>query len=148
LLAEPTDTRLIQCREVAAAGNLAKRLAHEGTQVVQDLRSRLGCDSEGSFRLGSDGAKGSGIVHSQVGQHLAIDLNLSLQQAIDQPAVGQSVQTRCGVDTRDPERAELALLLAAIPVCVLTSLDDCLLGGAIDLAAGVVVALRLAKNFL
>src|ERR1700724_1473210 len=52
------------------------------------------------------------------------------------------------IDTRNPQRAKLALLRAAVAVCVLAGLDDCLLGGAIDLAAGVVVALRLAKNFL
>jgi len=49
-----------------------------------------------------------------------------------------------GVDTRNPQRAELTLLRAAVAVSVLPGLDDCLLGGAIDLAAGVVVALRLA----
>src|ERR1700730_6876449 len=52
------------------------------------------------------------------------------------------------IDTRNPQRAKLALLRAAVAVSVLAGLDDCLLGGAIDLAAGVVVALRLAKNFL
>src|SRR5712671_3074688 len=52
------------------------------------------------------------------------------------------------VDTRNPQRAELTLLRAAVAICVLAGFDDCLLGGAIDLTAGVVVALRLAKNLL
>src|ERR1700730_2864986 len=55
---------------------------------------------------------------------------------------------RSSIDTRNPQRAELALLRAPVAKCVLPGLDDCLLGSAIDLAAGVVIALRLAKNFL
>ena len=48
----------------------------------------------------------------------------------------------------DPQRAELALVLPPVAVGVLAGLDDRLLGGAIDLAPGVVIALGLAKNLL
>ncbi len=102
---------------------------------------RLG-ESEGGLCLHRDGAESGGIVNGQIREHLAIDLELCFQQPVDQTAVGQAVQA-CGcVDTRNPQRAELALFLAAVAIGVLARLDDCLLGGPIDLAAGVVIALR------
>ena len=58
------------------------------------------------------------------------------------------MQARRRIDARDPQRAELALLRATVAVGVLAGLDDRLLGGAEDLAPGVVVALRLGENFL
>src|SRR5882757_6340916 len=55
----------------------------------------------------------------------------------------------CGsVDTGDPQRAELTLLLPTIAIRILTGLDDGLLGGAKYFTAGVVVTLRLGEDFL
>src|SRR5262249_23754046 len=105
-------------------------------------------DAESGLCLCRDGAKGGGIMYGQIREHLAIDLDVGFEQSIDQAAVGQAVQACSSVDTGNPQRAEFALLLAAIAVRVLAGLDDCLLGGAIDLAAGVVIALCLAKNLL
>src|SRR2546430_10202395 len=79
---------------------------------------------------------------------ISVDFDTGLVQAVDDAAVGKSVQARRGVDTRDPQCAELTLVLPPVAVGVLACLDDGLLGCAIDLAPGVVVALRLAKNFL
>src|SRR5262249_54145393 len=93
-------------------------------------------------------AKRGTVVHRDVGEHLAIDLHAGLAKAVDDAAVGQTVQPRRGIDARDPQGAELALVLPAIAVGILPGLDDGLLGGAVNLAAGVVVALRLAKNLL
>src|SRR5207302_5774495 len=81
-------------------------------------------------------------------EHLAVDLDSGLAQAVDDAAVGEPVQARRGVDARDPQGAELTLVLPPVAVGVLACLDDGLLGRAIDLAPGVVVALRLAENFL
>ena len=56
-------------------------------------------------------------------------------QAIDHAAVRETVVTRGSVDTGNPQCAELALFLPAIAVGILSSLDDRLLGDAIDLAS-------------
>jgi hypothetical protein len=48
----------------------------------------------------------------------------------------------------DPQRAELALALTTVAVGVLAGLDDGLLGDAIDLAAGTVIALGLFQDLL
>ena len=67
-------------------------------------------------------------MYCDIGQHLAVDLHLGTVHSIDQAAVGQTVQTRCRIDPRNPERSELALALATVPIRVLACLDDSLLG--------------------
>src|SRR5579863_636549 len=105
-------------------------------------------DAESGFRLLRDGAKRRRVVYGDVREHLAVDFNTGLGEAVDDAAVAQPVNTGGSVDTRDPQSAELTLFLPTIAIRVLASLDDRLFGGAIDLAPGVVVALRLAKNLL
>src|SRR5262249_1978355 len=88
------------------------------------------------------------VVHRDVGQHLAVDRDVRLLEAVHQAAVGQAELARTGVDADDPQRAELALALLAADVRVLVGLRDGLLRDAEYLAAGVVVALRLGDDFL
>ncbi|MCY1233294.1 hypothetical protein D9M72_458320 [compost metagenome] len=56
--------------------------------------------------------------------------------------------TRRGIDTRNPQGAEHALLVAAIAVCVLASTHDRLLGDAIDIIATAAVTLGSIDDFL
>ncbi len=58
------------------------------------------------------------------------------------------MQTSCGIDTGDPQRAELTLALPAIAIRVLAGLDDRLLGSLVKLAARAVIALRFLEDFL
>ena len=87
-------------------------------------------------------------MHGQVCQYAAIQANLGLAQPGDQAAVGQAIGARGRVDTRDPQRAELALLLPTVTVRVLASLDDGLLGNVLDATAGAVVTLGAVENLL
>src|SRR6185312_2653998 len=100
------------------------------------------------LRFFGDRAKRLDVVHGDVGQHLAVDRDAGLQQAVDQAAVGQAELTGRRIDTHDPQGMELALLLLAADVRVLASLDDGLVRYAENLAAGVVVALRAADDLL
>src|SRR2546429_3762968 len=52
------------------------------------------------------------------------------------------------MDAGYPRCADLAFVLSAVPVGVLPRLDHGLLGRPVDLAPGVVIALRLAENLL
>src|SRR5690606_20859891 len=88
------------------------------------------------------------VVDGDVRQHLAIQGDAGLHQAVDEAAVAHAVDAGRGVDARDPQGAELALLLLATDVGVLQRLRDRLLGDAEDLAAGVVVALGLVEDLL
>src|SRR5690606_11059035 len=92
--------------------------------------------------------KAGGIVHRDISQHLAVQGDTGLQQAVDEAAVADTVGAGSRVDAGDPQRTEVALLLLAADVGVLARLDDRLLGDAIDLAAGVVIALRLVEDLL
>src|SRR6266850_5596446 len=95
-----------------------------------------------------DGRESRHVMYREVGEHLAIDGEARLVQPVDERAVAHPAQTRRGVDARDPQRAELALLLAPAAIGVLARLDDRLLGRAEYLAPGVEIALRLLENFL
>src|SRR5690606_20484975 len=88
------------------------------------------------------------VVHGDVRQHLAVQGDAGLQQAVHETAVAQAVAAGSRVDAGDPQRTEIALLLLAADVGVLLRLDDRLLGDAEDLAAGVVVTLGLAQDLL
>src|SRR6478752_7618074 len=103
---------------------------------------------ERALRLFSERRKTHRVVHGDVGQHLAVEGDAGLQQAVHEAAVAHAVDAGRGVDARDPQRTEITLLLLAADVGVLQGLRDRLLGDAEDLAAGVVVALGLLQDFL
>ena len=88
--------------------------------------SQLGLD------LLHDAGKSRLVMHSDIGQHFAVDLDGSLLQAIGELAVRQAASACTGVDTRDPQLTELTLLLATVTVSILTSLGYCLDRYAID----------------
>src|SRR5688572_106868 len=100
------------------------------------------------FRFLGDGAERGDIVHRQVREGLAVDLDPGRRQPGDEPAVRQAEAAGGRVDALNPQRTVVALLQAAPDVRILAGLDDGLLGDAEYLAAGVVVALRLLEDFL
>src|SRR5262249_54313809 len=102
---------------------------------------------ESGLRLLCDGPKSRDVVHGELGEHLAIDFEPGLREAVDEATVRETVHARGRVDARDPERAELTLLRAAVAIGVLACLDDRLLRRAVNLTTGVVVALRFCQNF-
>ena len=58
------------------------------------------------------------MVDSEVGENLAVDLDVLLVDEADELAVGHAFHTRGGVDALNPQSAESLLFLLAIPVCV------------------------------
>ena len=83
-----------------------------------------------------------------VGQHLAVERDAGGLQAANQLRVGDAVLARGGVDAHHPEPAEVALLVLAPDVGVLRRGIDRFLGLAIQLALGLVEALRTRQQFL
>src|SRR5450755_315438 len=95
---------------------------------------RLGRRSAGSQRLtGALGetSEGVGVVDGHVGQNLAIELNLGDLQSVHELRVGHAVLARGGVDAGDPQAAEVALAVAAVPIPVLIGLEHRLLGSSV-----------------
>ena len=87
-----------------------------------------------------------GVVHSQVGQHLAVDLNALLLQAVDQGGIVHAVQTSGSVDAGDPQGAELALTQLAAGVSIAQGAANLLAGSAILLGLRAKVALRQLEH--
>ena len=69
------------------------------------------------------------IGHGHVGQNLAVQLDVGLQQAGDELAVAQAERTDGGVDADDPQPAEIALAVVAVAVGVDAGADEIFLGG-------------------
>src|SRR4029079_17935003 len=86
--------------------------------------------------------------HRQVGQHLAIDLDLGFLQAGHEGAVAHAQLPDGGVDAGDPERADHALLVAAVAVGVLPRLHHRFLGDAVDVAPTAAETLVFLENLL
>src|SRR5918992_5745758 len=61
-------------------------------------------------------SKGLGIVHGDVGQHLAVELDARAAQAVHELAVRHALAARGRVDAHDPQPAEVALAVAAVAV--------------------------------
>src|SRR5262249_3065044 len=71
-----------------------------------------------------------------------------LLQARHEHRVAHAELAHRGVDARDPQRAELALLLPAVAVGVLPRLHHRFLGDTVDVLAPAAETLRLAENLL
>src|SRR4030095_2124778 len=69
---------------------------------------------EAGFDLAFDLGEGRLVGDCQVGEHLAIDVDVRALQAGHEYAVGHSELAHPRVAARDPQGAELALLLAAV----------------------------------
>src|SRR6188768_3323055 len=97
--------------------------------------------SELGLHLFDDAAESSGVVDGEIGQHLAVNVDLRLLEAGHELAVAHAELARRRVDTGDPELAENALAGAAVAVGVLPGLHHRLLGDAEDILAAAAIAL-------
>src|SRR3954465_13360392 len=72
-------------------------------------------------------SEGLGVADGDVGQHLAVELDLGQAQAVHQLAVAHALLAGGGVDALDPQAAELALAVLAVTVGVRARLEQLLL---------------------
>jgi len=66
-----------------------------------------------------------GVVHSNVGKHLSIDLDVVLLQARHEPRVAHVVSASGGVDAYDPQPSVVSLVMLTIAVGVAETLLHC-----------------------
>src|SRR5690606_30595814 len=69
---------------------------------------------ERALGLLDERGKGRGLVNRQIGENLAVHLDLSPAEAVDKSTIGQAMLAHGGVDALDPEGAEIALLDLAV----------------------------------
>src|SRR5688572_24684607 len=131
----PFPMRVLRCATLRRPGVAS-------TQESFNLRR------ERALRLLCQRRKTRRVVHGDVRQHLAVEGDAGLQQAVHETAVAHAIDAGSRIDAGDPQRTEIALLLLATDVGVLQGLRDRLLGDAENLATGVVVALGLLQDLL
>src|SRR4051794_558944 len=98
--------------------------------------------------LRDDRAERFGLVHRDVGEHLAVEGDAGEVQRVDELAVGQPLGANRGVDALDPQSAEAPLLHLAVAVGVLAGLLDRLAGDSDRVLAAAVIALRIVEDAL
>ena len=90
--------------------------------------------------LVDDGLESFGMVHGEVGEHLAVNLDASLVEGTHELAVAHSFETGSSIDALNPEGAESALLVFAVAIGVGQTLLPSVLGNGPDVLAGTEVA--------
>src|SRR3954453_12802157 len=91
----------------------------------------VGAGSAGRHGLAGavgESPEGLGVADGDVGQDLAVELHAGLLEAVHEGPVAHAVLAGGRVDTGDPQPAEVALAVAAVPVAVLVGLEDGFLG--------------------
>src|SRR5579862_907857 len=102
--------------------------------------------AERSLRLLGQLAERGRIADREVGEHLAVKLDVRRPQAGDELVVRKTVSTRARVDAHDPEAAKRALLVLAVAVGVDERVLDLLLRVLVVRALEAPVAFRLLEH--
>ena len=67
----------------------------------------------------NNGSESFGVVHGQVGENLAVQPHVGFVHLAHKYRVRHTVEAATGVDTLDPQRAELSFLAFSVTICVL-----------------------------
>jgi hypothetical protein len=100
------------------------------------------------LRLLDQGVKRGLVANGDVGQDLAVELDVRGLEALDEAAVGDARVAAGRVEADDPQAAEFGLLLAAVAVSVLPGVLDRFLSVAEQLRFAALVALGVLQHFL
>ena len=100
------------------------------------------------FDLVADSLEGSGVVHCEVSEHLAVDLDACLVDEAHELGVGEVLNAGSSVDTLNPECAEVALFLLAVAVSIGQTFFPGIFGDGPDVTARALVAAGVLEDFL
>jgi len=84
----------------------------------------------GRFGFFNDSRKDLRVAHCQVRQHFAVEFDASSFHGKDQPAVADAINPSCGIDTGDPQFAQVTLADFAIASSVPQTLEHSFVGTA------------------
>src|SRR5262249_59839989 len=101
---------------------------------------------EGRAREGDRRPEGSGVVHGEVGEDLAVDVDASRLETGDEARVRDVVLPAGGVDPHDPESPDLALARPPVAIGVAERAHDLLIGLAEPTALCARVSGRLVEH--
>src|SRR5690625_3224567 len=122
------------------------------TRAISERRRRSGgsswCDLQVVFREFDDFCEACFIVKCDICEDFAVELDACFAQTVRQAAVGQTVCTRGGVDTGDPESSERALALFTTDVLVAKRLEYGVTGGTVERTTITAEAFGQFQNFV
>src|SRR6476659_826408 len=105
-------------------------------------------DTEAGFGF-FDKLRKRGLVHHRdIPEHLAVDRDGVLLEPVHEHTVRQAVLAHGGVDPRDPQAAEVALLVAAIAIGILPGAHARFVGDAEHVVAAAAETLGARDDFL
>jgi len=81
--------------------------------------------SENLLYYGSESLR---VVHGQVGQYLAVEVNAVGAEQVDELGVGDAVLTSAGIDAGNPKTAESAFFAAAVAIGIAHCFVHCIFG--------------------
>src|SRR3954464_9385880 len=126
----------------------ATRKRHRSKRARQRPASASASGRQRGLGLLGDRLERRRLCDGEIRQHLAVDRDARLRQAVDEDAVGHAERANRGIDALDPERAEGALLALAIAEGILAGLLDRSLGGADGVLAAAAETLGGLVDFL
>ena len=85
--------------------------------------------AEGAFRGGDQGSEGFRVVDRDFGEHLAVDGDVALLEAVHEDGVGDVVDSASGIDAADPEFAVVSLDKATGDIGITEGVKDLFLRG-------------------
>ena len=86
------------------------------TLADPELSSAFLCAESGVLDLSNEGGETVLVIHSHVGENLAVEGDAGLLQTVHEHRVAQAIGAAAGVDTSDPQTAEHMLLVAAVTI--------------------------------
>ncbi len=94
----------------------------------------------------NDGFESLRVVYCEVGEHLTVYLDTSLAEFTHENRIAHTLETSSSIDTLNPQTAEIALLVAAVTICIGETLFPGVFGYCPNIFAGTKVATSELKN--
>ena len=88
------------------------------------------------------------MIHSEVGKHLAVEFYVVLVKFAHKDGIRDAVDAATGVDTVDPQRTELALLVLSVTVSVGLTFLPFVLGDGPYVFTSAPITLGAVEDFL
>lgn len=89
-----------------------------------------------------------GMIHSEVGEDLAVDIDTGSMKLAHELRVGKALETGCSVDTGDPEGTEVVLLVTTIAECIRQTFFPCVFSNGPHILAGTEITSRQMEDLL
>lgn len=100
-----------------------------------------------AFNFVNDSFESFGVVEGEVGEDFAVDLDACLVDETHELGVAEVVHAGSGVDTLNPECAEIAFFVLTVTVCVSETLFPSVLGNGPYITAASEVAAGEFEDF-